>query len=92
MTNTGLMFDAPARKGTALVMHKVIRKRIRHDRDGVNIAADIDAVIAINTGQDAGVSQTTARSSHVVVQGAAARRSKREASPTDADDSTKEKP
>jgi hypothetical protein len=70
-------------------MQRIIRKRIRHNRDGVNLAADIDAVIAINTGQDASVSQTTARSSHVVVQGAAARRATADA-PTD--DSNKEKP
>lgn len=73
-------------------MHKVIRKRIRHHRDGVNVAADIDAVIAINTGEDAGVSQTTARSSHVVVQGAAARRAERDRAPADTNDSTEEKP
>lgn len=84
------MFDGSWGPGSAIVMHKVIRKRIRHDRDGVNIAADIDAVIAINSGEDAGVSQTTARSSHVVVQGAAARRAERDRTPADSDDPEKE--
>lgn len=72
-------------------MHRVIRKRIRHNRDGVNIAADIDAVVAINTGADSNVSHAAARSSRVVVQGASGRRTK-PAAPADPTDSAKEKP
>lgn len=53
-------------------MRKVIRKRIRRSASGVNIAADIDAVIAINTGEDAKTSRTVVHSSHNVVQGTAA--------------------
>jgi hypothetical protein len=71
-------------------MHRVIRKRIRLDEGGVNIAADIDAVIAINTGDDAKVSHTAAHSSHVVVQGAAGRRAQPDATPQDPDEPPKE--
>ncbi len=51
-------------------MRKIVRKRIRRSAGAVNIAADIDAVIVVNTGDEAGVSRTVARSSHTVVQGA----------------------
>lgn len=73
-------------------MHKVIRKRIRQDKDGVNIAADIDAVIAINTGEDAKTSRTVVHSSKTVVQGAAADHSDPDASPRDSDVPPKETP
>ena len=72
-------------------MHKVIRKRIRHHEDGVNVAADVDAVIAINTGADATSSRTVVHSSHSVVQGTGAQRSKPDASPPESDDPPKEK-
>lgn len=52
-------------------MRKVIRKRIRRSASGVNIAADIDAVIAINSGEDAKTSHTVVHSTHNVVQGTA---------------------
>lgn len=52
-----------------MAMRKIIRKRVRRNRSGLNLAADIDAVVAINTGQDAGQSRTVVRSSHTVVQG-----------------------
>jgi hypothetical protein len=32
-------------------MRKVVRKRVRRQEKGVNVAADVDAVIAINTGE-----------------------------------------
>lgn len=70
-------------------MRRVISKRIRHNKGGVNIAADIDAVIAINTGDDAKLSHTVAHSSHTVAQGA---RTEPDTSPPDADDPPKEKP
>jgi hypothetical protein len=55
-------------------MRRVIRKTIRHSEGGLNVAADIDAVIAINTGEDATSSETVVRSSHRVVQGGAGER------------------
>lgn len=73
-------------------MHKVIRKRVRHNRDGVNIAADIDAVIAINTGANPARSHASARSSHVVAQGASRRAATPEAPPPDPTEPVKEKP
>jgi hypothetical protein len=60
-------------------MHKVVRKRIRHHEDGLNVAADVDAAIAIN-------------SSHSMVQGTGGERSEQDASPPDTDDPAKEKP
>jgi hypothetical protein len=53
-------------------MRRVIRKHIRHREDGINVAADVDAVISINTG--GGVTHTQARSTHSVVQGNAGKR------------------
>jgi hypothetical protein len=73
-------------------MRKTITKRIRHSDGGVNIAADIDAVIAINTGEDAKASRTEAHSSHVVVQGVAGRRSRPRDPTADANDPPKETP
>ena len=73
-------------------MHKVIRKRIRRNEDGVNVAADVDAVVAINTGADAMSSRTVVHSSHTVVQGAAGDGSEPKASPPASDDRPKEKP
>jgi hypothetical protein len=72
-------------------MHKVIRKRIRLDENGVNIVADIDAVIAINTGGGKR-SQTVAHSSHNVAQGGAARRTAPDAAPAESHDPPKETP
>lgn len=90
MTNASIAFDHPGQWGNSFVMHKVVRKRIRHNKDGVNIAADIDAVIAINTGADARSSHATAHSSHVVVQSTTARRAKPETPAPDSDDPPKE--
>lgn len=73
-------------------MHKVIRKRIRRDEDGVNIVADIDAVIAINTGGGAQHSQTVSHSSHVVAQSRAARPSAPDGAPAESQDPPKETP
>ncbi len=63
-------------------MHRVIRKRIRMVKGDVNVAADIDAVVAINTAGDA-TSQTVVRSSHTVVQGSAGDRDQPRAQPSD---------
>lgn len=69
-------------------MRKVIRKRIRRSASGVNVAADIDAVVAINTGEDAKTSRTVVHSSHNVVQSSAA--DDPDASPPDPNDPEKE--
>lgn len=71
-------------------MRKVIRKRIRRSDGGVNIAADIDAVIAINTGEDAKTSRTAVHSSHRVVQRSAGAQGESDASSPDPDDPSKE--
>ncbi|MDX6676554.1 MAG: hypothetical protein QOE31_606 [Solirubrobacteraceae bacterium] len=73
-------------------MHKVVRKRIRHHEDGLNVAADVDVAIAINTGRDAKASRTVVHSSHSMVQGTGGQRSEQDASPPDTDDPAKEKP
>jgi hypothetical protein len=71
-------------------MRKVIRKRIRSEKDGINVAADVDAVVSINTGEEAGFSHTTVRSSNRVVQGAAAEQDRSERPPDDQSDPPQE--
>jgi hypothetical protein len=73
-------------------MHRVIRKRIRRNEPGLNLAADIDAVIAINTGDDAKSSHTVVRSSHNVVQGNAGKRDQPGESPSESSGPPKENP
>lgn len=73
-------------------MRKVIRKRIRRSDDGVSVAADIDVVVAINTGKDAEASHTVVRSSHSVKQGDAGQRDQPERSPTDPTGPSEETP
>ena len=73
-------------------MRKVIRKRIRRDEDGLSVAADLDAVVAINTGSDAKVSRTVVHSSHSVAQGRSGERDRPKTSPSDPDGPEKEKP
>jgi hypothetical protein len=55
-------------KGVLAVVRKVIKRRIRHEKDGVNVAADIDAVIAVNTGQPGQTSRNRVRSRRRIVQ------------------------
>lgn len=55
-------------------MRKVVRKSIRRKADGIDLAAEINAVIAVNTGRDATSSRTEAHSHHTVVQGDAGKR------------------
>jgi hypothetical protein len=76
--------------GTAKDMRKVIRRRIRSEKDGVNVAADVDAVVSINTGEEAGFSHTTVRSSNRVVQGAAAEQDRSKRPPDDQSDPPQE--
>jgi hypothetical protein len=49
-------------------MRKVIKRRIRRQVGGVNVAADVDAVVSINTGQEGQVTRTKARSRRRIVQ------------------------
>ena len=71
-------------------MRKVIRRRIRRSGGGLNVVADVDAAIAINTGEDAKVSETVVRSSHSVVQGDAGGRDQPDGSPDDPEGPPKE--
>lgn len=48
-------------------MRKVIKKRLRHEAEGLNVAADIDAVIAVDHGEG-GKSGAAAVSRQKVVQ------------------------
>ncbi len=49
-------------------MRKVFQKRVRHSGDGVNIVADINAVVVANTGKNGagGASASRRQSFHVV--------------------------
>jgi len=47
-------------EGTNTV-RRVIKKRIRHDKDGVHVVGDIDAVIAANVGRGGSVSSVSSR-------------------------------
>jgi hypothetical protein len=62
-------------------MRKVFRKRVRHSEGGVNIAADIDAAVAVNTGKDGSTSHTVVRSTHHVAQGATGHRDRPDPAP-----------
>ncbi|MGH2683131.1 MAG: hypothetical protein ACRDIX_07850 [Actinomycetota bacterium] len=50
------------------MVKKVIKRRIRHQKDGVNLAADIDAVVSVNTGESGKTSVTRSRSRSRIVQ------------------------
>jgi hypothetical protein len=72
-------------------MRRVIRKSVRKSRDGMNVAADVDVVIAINnTDADAEASHTVSRSSHRVVQGG--KRDETREPPSRPSDSREEQP
>ena len=73
-------------------MRRVIRKQVRRSEGGVNLAADVDATIAINAGEDAAVSRTVVHSTHTVVQGRAGRRDQPRESPSEPNGPSKEKP
>ncbi len=67
----------------------MIRKRIRIDGDAVNLVADIDAVISINTG-DGTEPSPVVRSNQSFPQGNAGARDQPETSPSDSSGPTKE--
>jgi hypothetical protein len=50
------------------VVKKVFKRRIRHEKDGVNVAADIDAVVSLNAGESGQTSVTRSRSRSRIVQ------------------------
>jgi hypothetical protein len=47
-------------------VRKVIRKRIRHDKDGVHIAGDINAVVAGNINEGRGARSTSTSRQRIV--------------------------
>jgi hypothetical protein len=50
-------------------IRKIIRKTIRHEGDGSQVAGDVNAVISANVGERGGsVSQTSSRSRTRIVQ------------------------
>jgi hypothetical protein len=55
-------------KGGLPVVKKVFKRRIRRQQDGVNVAADIDAVVSVNTGESGRTSITRSRSRSRIVQ------------------------
>jgi hypothetical protein len=49
-------------------MRKVFKRRIRRQEGGVNIAADIDAVVSVNRGESGQTSSIRSRSRRRIVQ------------------------
>jgi len=49
-------------------MRKVVNKRIRRSGDGVNVVADVNAVVAATVGTSGGVTAKTSRQSVSIVQ------------------------
>lgn len=72
-----------AAAGIKAVVRKVIRKQLRHERDGVQLSADVDAVIAVNVGGGAKTTCTVVQSTHHVQQGGAGQRGQPDVPPED---------
>jgi hypothetical protein len=49
-------------------MRKIVQKRIRRSGRGVNVVADVNAVVAATTGEKDGVTAATKRQSISIVQ------------------------
>jgi hypothetical protein len=49
-------------------MRKVVRKRVRHSGDGLNVVADVNAVMAATVGKGDGTTAATTRQSVSIVQ------------------------
>jgi hypothetical protein len=49
-------------------VRKVIRRRTRRQVGGVNVAADIDAVVSVNTGEEGQINRSRVRSRRRIVQ------------------------
>lgn len=80
-------------EGIRPAVRRVIRKTVRHEKDGVNVAADIDATIVVNGGPGS-VSHVRTSSRRTVVQGAAGERDQPDEAPEQSSDGppNKEKP
>ena len=70
-------------------MFRVIRKRVRREKGGVNLVADVDATVAANTGSSGERQRVKVRNRHSVVQRSS--RARRE-DPADTKSQAKEKP
>ena len=55
-------------------MRRVIRKQIRHEDEGLNVAADVNAVIADNRGTAGETTTTHSHTTRRVVQDSRAKR------------------
>jgi ribosomal protein L14 len=75
--------------GNTAAMPRVIRRRIRRRTDGVDVALDVNAVIAVN---DRGAAETQSVQSTSIVQGVAGGAEQRdgERAPHERDDSPEE--
>jgi hypothetical protein len=49
-------------------MFRIIRERVRRQKGGVNVVADVDAVVAANTGSSGRRQRVKVRNRHSVVQ------------------------
>ena len=49
-------------------MRKIVQKRIRRSGKGVNVVADVNAVVAASTGESGGATAATKRQSISIVQ------------------------
>ena len=67
-------------------MRKVIRKKVRHTSDGLQVVADLTAAVSLNTGQAGQCSRTVVRSSTGVTQDGDAVRESRDSSRSDQSD------
>jgi hypothetical protein len=90
LTNRRPGFARRRATGISQAVHRVIRKRIRINDDAVNLVADIDAVISINTGDGDKPSPVVHRSSQSFEQGDAGARDQPETSPSDSHGPSKE--
>jgi hypothetical protein len=90
LTNRSPGFARRLEAGISQAVHRVIRKRIRIDDDAVNLVADIDAVISINTGDGDTPSPVVHSSSQNFAQDDAGARDQPARSPSDSDGPSKE--
>jgi hypothetical protein len=89
LTNRRPGFARHRATGISQAVHRVIRKRIRINGDAVNLVADIDAVISINTG-GGDQSPPVVHSSESFAQSDAGERGQPETSPSDPTGPSKE--
>lgn len=58
----------PVASGKGSSVRKIVQRRIRRQRDGVDVAADVNAVVATNTGGGGGRTTASSRQRVQVVQ------------------------